>query len=75
MVRIPEAAADRVLRMFVPKVTAQAATCTCWTEYCSCSSTGYVRVRGLLQGLRQHRYDLRLLPHHLDALLTGERSR
>ncbi|PWU51043.1 hypothetical protein DLJ47_22630 [Micromonospora sp. S4605] len=44
-----EAAADRVLRMFVPEVTAQAAACTCWTEYCGCSG-GLRRVRDCCRG-------------------------
>ncbi|MGW3606795.1 hypothetical protein [Micromonospora sp. NPDC005161] len=51
MVRMLEATADRVLSMFVPKLTAQAAStaCSCWTEYCSCTS-GYVRVRDCCKG-------------------------
>ncbi|MFC7549384.1 hypothetical protein [Plantactinospora sp. GCM10030261] len=49
MVRMFEAAADRVLALFVPRLTAQAAGCTCWTEYCGCSG-GRVQVRDCCRG-------------------------
>lgn len=37
--------------MFVPKLTAHAAStaCSCWTEYCSRTS-GYVKVRDCCKG-------------------------
>lgn len=51
--RMIESLADRVLGMFVPKLTAQAASaaaCTCWTEYCGCTCDCKLRVRDCCRG-------------------------